>query len=368
MDNNGLGTFESKPTVDLPPRTASPQTPSLTTSTSNTTVNSLKGVAVISDERERRSSLSHNNSSPKVTSILLTPLDGTTSRPRSPESRVASLNLPKAHSRGSRRTSSGYRRRGNASITSRNEIGGDGLEEVGFLNFGLGDDLVVSQEDPHVLEDVQRVLRSKAMREAATKDRDSGSDMSTKQASSSKVRSNVDVVQVTKAIQSTPPHASRSAPTPGNITPSNTLSRLEFPLTSLSASRSVESLASSEPSVRSAIPTLMTPSDRSAYLDWSGKSDDPENSPNRSHKSIIGRTLSLTKSKHKQKSHIRNFSARNSLDFRASQGDFYSAYAEAVNEKPSLERRLPRMSSFEDMLIWIINLRKILHGLTFCGY
>ena len=125
----------------IPSRTASPHRPaSLTTSTSNATVSSLKSITTLQDEKDQRSSLSHN-SSPRITSILLPPSEGGGSRPRSPgEGRITSLNIPRVPSRASRHTSGSFRRRGNASITSRSEMMDDTTEAEGFLNFGLGED------------------------------------------------------------------------------------------------------------------------------------------------------------------------------------------------------------------------------------
>ena len=127
---------------DVPSRRSSPQPPSTATSHTNATV------SVIHEEKEDLYSLSHN-SSPVLTSILLSPSENSVARPRSSEGRVTSLNLPKHTSHPSRShiNSLGTSRRclthSGGLITNDEDAHNDERLDVatddGLFNFGLGD-------------------------------------------------------------------------------------------------------------------------------------------------------------------------------------------------------------------------------------
>jgi hypothetical protein len=184
--------------------------------------------------------------------------------------------------------------------------------------------------DPRVLEDVQRALRSKALRKP---DRDSlstlnvgqpskepTSDGSTGDVSTTNVSERV--VQTVESVRAatTPSRSGIAVTTQAAAGHGGSLSKVAFPSMSRSPTRSMESMSSLELTTRSPLPVLMSLPDGTTYLDWSGNNTPFELKD----RSIIGRTLSLTRRKPK-KSHTRNFS-RPSLDQRGSQGDLHSGW------------------------------------------
>jgi hypothetical protein len=68
----------------------------------------------------------------------------------------------------------------------------------------------------------------------------------------------------------------------------------------------------------------MTSQDGNTWLDWSSSLPEHVTLEKEKEKNLLGRTFSLTKRKSKAKDRIASLTGRNSLDFRASQGELHA--------------------------------------------
>jgi hypothetical protein len=184
--------------------------------------------------------------------------------------------------------------------------------------------------DPQVLEDVQRALKTKALREARSQS--GASTPISENPSPSPQIADLSITRPREEITSlrlypalplpvTPPKpvvpVSTRHSTPSPAAPP----RITFPPYVQSPSRSLESLSSEGRLGHSPVPILVSCRDGSTYLDWSGAP--PEVGALEKEKSLLGRTFSITKRKSKEKDRLRGLAGRNSLDIGGSQGDLH---------------------------------------------
>jgi hypothetical protein len=180
--------------------------------------------------------------------------------------------------------------------------------------------------DPRIVEDVQRALVAKAMRESRSRSAATASEPHVSTANTSSARATEDRTTLANAttlpLPATPPRPVISLSSRPSPLTKSTHPKITFPSYTLSPAHSLESITSYGSMRRSPLPILVTSQDGSTYLDWSGAL--PAQSTNEKEKSLLGRTFSLTKRRSKVKDRIANMTGRNSLDFRASQGELHA--------------------------------------------
>lgn len=180
--------------------------------------------------------------------------------------------------------------------------------------------------DPKILEDVQRALKAKALRESRSRTDATASVSRTSVAELSGGGANEDARSLAKAITVpfpvTPPKPVISISTHSSPLHPAAPPKIVFPSYTHSPAHSLESISSFGHLIRSPIPVRVTSQEGVTWLDWSGAPPEPVTSEKE--KTLLGRTFSLTKRKSKAKGRIASLAGRNSLDFRASQGELYA--------------------------------------------
>lgn len=126
----------------------------------------------------------------------------------------------------------------------------------------------------------------------------------------------------TRAFRAAPPKPVTSESARPSSSLKSTHTKTTFPSYVPSPAHSLDSVLSHGPLKRSPVPVMMASQDGATYLDWSGAP--LAQSTNEKEKSLLGRTFSLTKRRSKGGNGIANMTGRNSLDFRASQGELHA--------------------------------------------
>ncbi|GJJ09700.1 hypothetical protein Clacol_003924 [Clathrus columnatus] len=263
------------------------------------------------EDKGQHSSFSHSPS-PKLASILIHPSDSGASRPRSSEGRI---NLPKdTLSRGHRSTSTGLKKRLIGAQIDKGLEKEHSIKTDPFLNFGIGDDFALENEDPLMMVDVQKALDVKARRVSQQRHPPALPEDSLESKFS---RSTFQTVSPKIATKSTPTNSGNTGFS--GISPLQYDSSTYLPPTRRASSRSLQSNSSEELPSRFPIPVLISLPDGTSYLDWSGSNLSAI--PHSKDRTFIGRrTFSLSKKKPKPREFLRG----GSLDLRSSQGDLHA--------------------------------------------